>query len=196
MLTMAGGLLSAALLTTTVTKAASKPIVILGSLHNLDYAEAACDHLLRFSDPKAIAFVLNNASDYDTEDIKRYKEQFEGIRECKSVPDKRELGRRLENSIADQLAITRLCAGVSAYIDGHDKFDGKFNDAAQQAKERNDYWLLMVDYAPGSKVYGWSLFPEKAGGADNGAMISGEGTTAQIAEQVCIVVTGQGAHVH
>jgi hypothetical protein len=118
----------------------------------------------------------------------------DGIWECKSVKDRRELGRRLENNIMDQLAVNTRCSGVSAYIEGYDKFDGKFNAAAMQAEERGAFWSLMVDYAPGSKVHAWSLFPENAVGAtsSNGRLISGEGTVSQIAEQVCAVVTGQG----
>ena len=96
----------------------------------------------------------------------------------------------------DQLAVNVRCAGVSAYIEGYDKFDGKLNAAAMQAEERGAFWSLMVDYAPGSEVYGWSMFPENAsGGAPNGHLISGKGTVSQIAEQVCIVVTGQGRRV-
>jgi len=107
------------------------------------------------------------------------------------VKDRRELGRRLENNIMDQLIVNTRCAGVSAYIEGYDKFDGKLNAAAMQAEERGAFWSLMVDYAPGSEVYGWSLFPENANGdTPNGRMISGAGTVSQIAEQVCIVVTG------
>ena len=64
-----------------------------------------------------------------------------------------------------------------------------------QAEERNDYWDLMVDYAPGSQVYSWALFPTARSGRPNGRMISGEGAAFQIAEQVCIVVTGRGASV-
>ena len=107
------------------------------------------------------------------------------------MKDRRELGRRLENNIMDQLIVNARCAGVTAYIEGYDKFDGKLNAAAMQAEKRGAFWNLMVDYAPGSEVYGWSLFPENAnGGIPNGRMISGAGTVSQIAEQVCVVVTG------
>jgi hypothetical protein len=93
------------------------------------------------------------------------------------------------NNIMDQLAVNTRCSSVSAYIEGYDKFDGKFNAAAMQAEEGSGYWSLMVDYAPGSKVHGWSLFPVNASGTtpSDGRLISGEGTVSQIAEQVCIV---------
>ena len=158
-------------------------------------AEAACSRLRSIADIKDITEVLNNASDYDPEDVKFNKQEFDGISECKSVKDPRELGRRLEDSIMDQFAVNTRCGGVAAYIEGYDKFDGKFNAVAMQAEERNDYWGLMVDYAPGSKVYSWALFPTARSGRPNGRMISGEGAASQIAEQVCIVVTGRGAGV-
>jgi hypothetical protein len=69
---------------------------------------------------------------------------------------------------------------VAAYIEGYDKFDGKFNAVAMQAEERNDYWGLMVDYAPGSKVYSWALFPTARSGRPNGRMISGEDAASQM----------------
>jgi hypothetical protein len=116
------------------------------------------------ADVNNITRVLNNPSDFDPDDVKFNKQLSDGIGECKSVKDRRELGRRLENNIMDQLAVNARCAGVSAYIEGYDKFDGKLNAAAMQAEERGAFWSLMVDYAPGSEVYAWSLFPENASG--------------------------------
>ena len=86
-----------------------KAIVVLSSLHNLDYAEAACSRLRSMADIKDITQVLNNASDYDPEDVKVNKQEFDGISECKSVKDPRELGRRLEDSIMDQFAVNTRC---------------------------------------------------------------------------------------
>jgi hypothetical protein len=178
-------------LTRTAASAERKPIVILASIYNVDFAEASCNHLLKVVDVKNITRVLNNPSEFDPENVKANKQLFDGISECQSVKDRRELGRRLENNIMDQLIVNGRCAGVSAYIEGYDKFDGKLNAAAMQAEEGGAFWSLMVDYAPGSEVHGWSLFPESAsGGTPNGRMISGAGTVSQIAEQVCIVVTG------
>jgi hypothetical protein len=76
---------AAVLLTVTAATAEPKAIVVLSSLHNLDYAEAACSHLRRMADIKDITEVLNNASDYDPEDVKFNKQLFDGIWECKSV---------------------------------------------------------------------------------------------------------------
>ena len=155
---------AAVLLTITAATAEPKAIVVLSSLHNLDYAEVACSRLRSIADIKDITEVLNNASDYDPEDVKFNKQEFDGMSECKSVKDPRELGRRLEDSIMDQFAVNTRCGGVAAYIEGYDKFDGKFNAVAMQAEERNDYWGLMVDYAPGSQVYSWALFPTARSG--------------------------------
>jgi hypothetical protein len=60
---------AAVLLTITAAAAEPKAIVVLSSLHNLDYAEAACSRLHSIADIKDITEVLNNASDYDPEDI-------------------------------------------------------------------------------------------------------------------------------
>ena len=97
------------MLTITAATAEPKAIVVLSSLHNLDYAEVACSRLRSIADIKDITEVLNNASDYDPEDVKFNKQEFDGISECKSVKDPRELGRRLEDSIMDQFAVNTRC---------------------------------------------------------------------------------------
>jgi hypothetical protein len=140
------------LLTISAATAEPKAIVVLSSLHHLDYAEAACGHLGIVADIKDITEVVNNASDYDPKDVKFNKQ-------------------------------------------GYDKFNGKFNAMTMLAEERNNYWGLMVDYAPGSRAYSWALFPTARSGRPSGRMISGEGAAFQIAEQVCIVVTGRGTRV-
>ena len=49
------------LLTITAATAEPKAIVVLSSLHNLDYAEVACSRLRSIADIKDITEVLNNA---------------------------------------------------------------------------------------------------------------------------------------
>jgi hypothetical protein len=60
---------AAVLLTINAATAEPKAIVVLSSLHNLDYAEVACSRLRSIADIKDITEVLNNASDYDPEDV-------------------------------------------------------------------------------------------------------------------------------
>ena len=92
------------------------------------------------------------------------------------------------------LAVNTRCKGVVAVIGGHEKYDGKFNPVATAIQEHKDHWDLLLDYIPGSKVHEWSLEPTSAGNNQRlleGQIVSGEGSAAQIADQVCIVVTGQ-----
>ena len=70
---------AAVLLTINAATAEPKAIVVLSSLHNLDYAEVACSRLRSIADIKDITEVLNNASDYDPEDVKFNKQEFDGI---------------------------------------------------------------------------------------------------------------------
>jgi hypothetical protein len=46
--------------------------------------------------------------------------------------------------------------------------------------------LRGADYNPGVKVFGWTLFPSKAGRKPDGPMVNGEGTTSKAAKLVCI----------
>jgi hypothetical protein len=88
---------AAVLLTMTPVAAEPKPIVVLASWNNLEKPKYACDNVTS-NDMKVIAQVLNNPSDYNPEDVKYNKQLFDGILECKSVKDTRELGRRLESA--------------------------------------------------------------------------------------------------
>jgi hypothetical protein len=54
---------------------------------------------------------------------------------------------------------------------------------------------LHLDYQPGSKVFGWTLFPNKAGMKPDGNFVSGEGTASKAAKQICIVASGRGAMI-
>ena len=63
----------------TVSAATAQPkaIVVLSSLHHLDYAEAGCSHLRIVADMKGITEVLNNASDFDPKDVKFNKQDYD-----------------------------------------------------------------------------------------------------------------------
>ena len=151
-------------------KASAEPIIFITSYHNLDYAATACE-LTGFLDPA-------------------------GAAECKSVSDPRELGRRLENKLSDALAVTTRCAGVTVIRDPHPKFDGRFSEANNKIKQQKPHWNLHLDYNPGFEIFGWTLFPNKAGIMNSaGALVNGEGTVAKAAGEICTVVTGRGATI-
>lgn len=180
--------------------ASPEPIVVLASLHNLDWVYYACEHDVSHAAKNAdyIRQILADPSGYDSDTVKVYSRLAAGASECRSVRDTRELGRRLENQVMDALAVNTRCKGVVAVIGGHEKYDGKFNPVATAIQEHKDHWDLLLDYIPGSKVHEWSLEPQHAWNNQRlleGQMVSGDGSAAQIADQVCIVVTGQGAAV-
>jgi hypothetical protein len=62
-------------------------------------------------------------------------------------------------------------------------------------QEQKAYWDLHLDYQPGSKVFGWTMFPNKAGRNRDGAFVNGEGDAAKAAKQICIVASGRGAAI-
>jgi hypothetical protein len=106
--------------------------------------------------------------------------------------------RAVMRIVADIKDITEVLNNASDYDPkdvkfnkhGYDKFDGNFNAVTMLAEERNNYWGLMVDYAPGSRVYSWALFPTARSGRPSGRMISGEGAASRIAEQVSSSLQG------
>ena len=118
---------------------------------------------------------------------------------CRSVRDPRELGRRLENELMDALALNTRCGGVTVIREPQfdwerDYWLSVYQDHAK-IKKQGPYWDLMLDYTPGIDIYGWTLFPEKADGHSAGPMVNGEGTTPQVADQICTVVTRRGATI-
>ena len=133
--------------------AMAEPIVFLGSLHNLDYAEVACE--------AAISNAAGYAgSPYETQPD-WVKDLLAGAAECKSVGDPRLLGRRLENEFSDALAVALGCRGVAVYRDLHPDFDPNFfaNDVRnEELKKKAPWWDLLLDFEPGKETYGWSLF--------------------------------------
>jgi hypothetical protein len=153
----------------TVAAARAEPIVILASPHNLNYAQSICD-------------VVQKNTPTDTA----------AITDCALVPNTRGLGRRLEYEVESRFAVNTRCKGVTVLRMNDFEYDGKFNDDAQKIiNGSKPHWKLLLDYQPGSKVHGWSLHR----GDDPMKAVGGEGTPAQIADEVCIVVTGQGANI-
>jgi hypothetical protein len=119
-----------------------------------------------------------------------------GAAECKSLRDTRELGRRLENELTDALAVEPICAGITMMRDPHPDFDGGgVSQTNYDLRQRKAHWDLHLDYQPGSKVFGWTLFPNKAGMKPDGNFVSGEGTASKSAKQICIVASGRGATI-
>lgn len=120
-----------------------------------------------------------------------------GAAECKSVRDTREVGRRLENDLIDALAVEPVCAGVTMMRDPHPNFDGggSFSQSNYAIKQQKAYWDLHLDYQPGSKVFGWTMFNNIAGMKPDGPFVNGEGTASKAAKEICIVASGRGATI-
>ena len=167
-----------ALMASAASGARAEPIVIVNSTHTLAFAEAACKNQ---REPDAVAL-------------------------CGSVGDPRHLGRILENTLISKFAVTEQCKGVLVALLLEPKYDGNYNQAALELREK-DHWELFVDYTPIGTSYTWALMPEpfeftggrslpsiKSKSGDRHA-VEGEGTPAQIVREVCIAVTGQGANV-
>jgi hypothetical protein len=180
-----------------ITTAQAEAIVFITSLHNLDYAKEACRYVMAQA-PDA----QKTIRDFEKYQLGRpddwVYDVVNGANECKSVSDSRELGRRLENELADALAVNTRCRGVTVMRDPHSDYDrGWFEvyEKNEKIKNQSDYWSLHLDYNPGHKTYAWALFPDKAGGDPAGPFVGGEGDTSKVADQICAVVTRQGATI-
>jgi hypothetical protein len=177
-------------------QADAEPLVFIVSYHNVDYAKTACTSVLSMEPDAAKTvrdwqkFGWGEVTDETTKSI------LAGAAECKSVRDTRELGRRLENELIDALAVEPLCAGVTMIRDPHPDFDGGgFSQSNYAIKQQKVHWDLHLDYQPGSKVFGWTMFPNQAGMKPDGPFLNGEGTVSKAAKQICIVASGRGATI-
>jgi hypothetical protein len=160
---------------------ASEPIVFIVSHLNLDYAKAACEHVLSM-EPDAAKAILD--------------ETVAAAIECRTVRDPRELGRRLENDVVEALAVEPLCFHVTVVKDPDRNYDAGSSAASRAnlaVRQKNPFWDLHLDYRPGSKVFEWHLFPNDAGLKSSGPLVSGEGTKAEAANQICVVASGRAA---
>jgi hypothetical protein len=159
--------------------AKAEPIIVFDSGYNRDWAVNACWPFRKeVAPPEA-----DPAAVYD----------------CQWAANTRGLGRELENDVRSKFAVTTRCKGVTVILP---EFDNNFS-YKQVVDIQKPHWLLILYYQPGSKVYGWALFQvDSRGNLSSPAniltpykVVKGEGTPAQIADEVCIVVTGQGATV-
>jgi hypothetical protein len=173
---------------------AAEPIVFIVSYHNLDYAKVACEHVFEFEPDARKAMRNAQRFKWQLSDDDTYKNVLAGAAECRSVRDPRELGRKLENELIDALAVNTRCGGVTVMRDPHPDYDrGSDTDEVRKVGQQSFHWDLHIDYNPGSKTYGWTLFPTDPGPKMAGPFVSGEGDTAKNADQICVVVTKKGA---
>ena len=147
-------------------RAKADPIV-MNSHYNLDYARVACEQAV--------------TSGYAA-----------GAAECNSMGDKRELGRRLENRVVDALAAEPGCAGVTVIRDPRPNSDrGRRSEADDQSKQKKPFWDLKIDYEPGEKAFGWTLFLFAPDANTAGPFFSGEGIPAKAAKRICKLASGR-----
>jgi hypothetical protein len=161
------------------SNASAEPIVFIVSSYNLDYAKTACKHVLLMA-PEAAEEILEEA--------------VAGAIECRAVRDPRELGRRLENDLVAALAVEPLCFHVTVVKDPDRNYDARTSAASRAnyaIRQKKPFWDLHLDYRPGSKVFGWHLFPS-VGLKSSEPFVSGEGTKTQAAGQICTVASGRG----
>ena len=92
---------------------------------------------------------------------------------------------------------------MSVFRANHPAFDGMGDHFEIERQSKKAHWDLTLDYIAGRQTHGWHLLPYSAatGGGpfqqrgQMGKMVEGEGTVAQIADQICTVVTNQGANI-
>jgi hypothetical protein len=179
-------------------QAKAEPLIFIVSYHNVGYAKVACDRVLS-NEPDAVKDAREHQKYGWGEVGDATKYTLAAAAECKSVRDTRELGRRLENELIDALAVEPLCGGVTVIREPHSGWEKEsffeFLKTSGPLKEQKSYWNLHLDYNPGVKVFGWTLFPNKAGMKSDGAEVDGEGTATKAAKQICIVASGRGATI-
>jgi hypothetical protein len=73
-----------------------------------------------------------------------------------------------------------------------DKSDKAVNNNSEASKRAN--WELNLGFAPGATKQDWALWPYQSGHIVGDAL-EGEGDLAQIARDVCTIVTRSGAKI-
>ena len=90
----------------------------------------------------------------------------------------------------DALLSNTQCKGITIMREPAPGYDDDSRvDKIWEMKRRSAHWDLQMDYNPGSKTYGWVLFPNEAGPMSAGPSVRGEGDSAGNAYQICVVIT-------
>jgi hypothetical protein len=110
------------------------------------------------------------------------------VSDCQNAVNTREVGRQFEYKVRSRFAVNTRCKSVSVVLLELDASKGAVNT-------QKPYWSLVLYYRPGSKVHAWELFRADKLGYITTQKVKGEGTPAQIANEACIAVTGQGANI-
>jgi hypothetical protein len=74
-----------------------------------------------------------------------------------------------------------------------DKSDAEIKNNLEAFKRAN--WELNLGFRPGAAKQEWALWPMKSGELDPTGLLEGEGDPAQIARDVCTIMTGKGAKI-
>jgi hypothetical protein len=157
--------------------------VVFQTANTLPDAKGACDMLKKSPDNHATA--------------------ASGKVQC-SVSNPMAFGRELELAVQSRMVTNPRCAGVTIVPGWYEKYDsggwqGKAAERYLSAQQKDD-WGLLMQSGPGSEKAAWWLEPRTLWTQSapdfyrTHPMVDG-GTPAQIAEDVCVAVTGQGAHI-
>ncbi|SRR6266851_259662 len=168
---------SAAMIASALTLASveAEPIIIVPSWNSPEHAVVACRHvrevLIRTvpDDPHVRA----------------------ALAECNLAGDGSNLGIQLEQEVLKAMAISTRCRGVTIFRETREPN----NFSELEPHRRRFHWDLLLNYVPGYRAHSWVLAPINGQGRTEGAAQRGEEVPVQIAEHVCIIVTGQGATI-
>jgi hypothetical protein len=156
------------------------PVVVLDSWWDVDFAKNACE--------RASDWRIENAdlvAKFGCDQVTSCSELMPVIDAC--TPDPVQDVRRFEDSLATQFASTVECRTVQ-----YARYDGPNspNRSAHEAMGK-DHYSLSLDFRPGARRQQWKAVRS----SDMTVVYQGEGGPDEIARQVCMIATEQGARV-
>lgn len=102
--------------------------------------------------------------------------------------------RDFEDHLMTHLASDTSCAGISVI-----RYGGPGTPVSQSMNDTvsSPFWSLSLNFVPGASRQEWEINHSKPGDAHELLVTNhrGEGSTAQIARDVCAIVTGSGAKI-
>jgi len=97
--------------------------------------------------------------------------------------------RAFHNKLLAQFASNPQCA-ITIMRLSDDKSEKAIKNTLEAFKRAD--WELNLGFTPGATKQAWALWPMKSG---TGGLLEGEGDPAQIAKDVCTIVTRSGAKI-
>jgi hypothetical protein len=177
---------------------------VMAMIFMIGSAEALAEPVLMLNEPRDV-YIAQNSCRSAEDEIKSVKERYGTLKcsdfeECQRASEINATckvrgpandARAFHSKLLAQFASNPQCA-ITIMRLSDDKSDKAVSDNLEAYRRAN--WELNLGFIPGATKQGWALWRYQSGSII-GPALEGEGDPAQIARDVCTIVTRSGAKI-